>query len=265
MSLNQSSIAKFQGTTNFPALDANTDPIAWKAAMVTELKAFAPMVASHIETGVSEVETLEDPRFEEVVKKGRRLVTNLPGVLATLSLEDQQLPIFHDPPPADQLINWSDSKFFYSIQRSPEFIGDGGKSRFDSILRQYQQMRAAYKKEKSAAYAHLTNRIAQSIQSKIEIPHDQFQAMRTTNDFMLLIQKAEMAVSGGGVRAVGQWLIKLTQINMRSHEQNHISFFRQFNEVKNKLWAATQSLPPGTDFRIILFNVMFTFALSKAL
>ena len=51
--------AKIQGATNFPALDANTDPIAWKAAMVTELKAFAPMVASHIETGHSRILVLK--------------------------------------------------------------------------------------------------------------------------------------------------------------------------------------------------------------
>ena len=88
--------------------------------------------------------------------------------------------------------------------------------------------------------------------------------MRIANDYMTLLNKAEVAVSGGGVRAVGQWLIKLTQISMKSHDQNHTLFFRQFNEVKNKLWTATLSLPAGTDFRVVLFNVMFTFALSKA-
>ena len=243
---------KFQGSYSFPALDINSDPIAWKDTMITELKSLAPMVAREIETGINEIAQLVDPKFEDVIKKGRRAVTNRPEVFVTLTLLEQELPVFHDPPPIDQFINWTDSKFFYSIQRKPEFIGEGGKSRFDSILRLNQQQRTAFKKEQSLAYAHLTNRIAQSIMSKIEIPHNEFLNMKINNDYMTLIQKAEMAVSVGGVRAVGQWLIKLTQINMKSHEQNHISFLRQFNEVKNKLWAATQSLPPGTDFRIII-------------
>ena len=51
---------------------------------------------------------------------------------------------------------------------------------------------------------------------------------------------------------------------MKANDQNYMLFFRQFNEVRNKLWTATLSLPAGTDFRVVLFNVMFTFALSKA-
>ena len=194
MSSNYANPAKYPGVVTHPALDSNSDPVAWKAAMVTELKSFAPMVAQEIETGANELDRICEPMLEIVTKKGRKFITNNAAVYATLSIHDQALPTFHDPPPADQFVNWADSKFFYSIERQQEFIGEGGKSRFDSILRNNQLLRMAFKKEKAAAYAHITNRITNTIQSKIEIPQVEYQAMRTNNDYMTLIGKAEMAV-----------------------------------------------------------------------
>ena len=218
--------AKYPGIVAYPMLDTNSDPIAWRAAMVTELKTFAPLVASDIETGINEIAALIDPTFEDVYKRGRRVATNNPVIFATLTIAEQVLPVFHDPPPAAEFINWSDDRFYYCIRRRTEFIGDGGKCKFDSILRHHQQLRTAFKKEKSSAFAHLTTRIAPTIHSKIEIPHDEFNAMRIANDYMTLLNKAEVAVSGGGVRAVGQWLIKLTQISMKSHDQRMWTLYK---------------------------------------
>ena len=139
--------AKYSGVLAVSMLDANSDPIAWRAAMVTEIKSFAPSVASEIETGINEIDALIDPVFEDISKRGRRAGTNDPAVFNSLSLIDQALPLLHDPPPANLFINWSDSKFFYSIQRREGYIGDSGKSKYDSELRINQQMRTAFKKE----------------------------------------------------------------------------------------------------------------------
>ena len=247
-------------------LTTSTDPTDWRRRNNNILKEIAPTAAQHIETGINEVAALIDPIFETVKKVARKPVTNDPVIFDTLTMEEMVLPVVAvEPPPANLLVTVADVKFYYSILRMPEFMGDGGRSKFDLIVKNNSYRRNKfYKTEMPAAYSFWERRISPEIRSKIEIPWDEYETMRNENDYMLLLTKAELAVTGGGVRAVGQSIIKLTQLNLRSVGGDFVRFCQLYNEAKSKLWIASQALPAGTDFRRVMFDVMFTFALSHS-
>ena len=247
-------------------LMANTDYHDWRKKNSSRLKGLAPTVSAHIDTGINPIDLIVDPVLDTSIKVARKAVTRDAVVFNTLTPEEVNLPLIATGgPPANLLANYEDTKFYYHTKRNAGFEGEGGRSKYDSQIKSNELRRSNYYlKERPLAFAFLESRIDPTIRNKIEIPYNDYILVRNSNDYMALLQKAELCVLGGGVRAVGQHLIRLTQTTMKSCGNNYLLFFKMFNEASARFMTATQAMPAHTDFRLILFNVLHTFQLAQS-
>ena len=250
----------------YPRLEVNGNFAQFMKVLTPAIKMVAPNVAKTLETGKALV--FIKPDLDRTITLGRQQATNHPLVFDTLTPEQQALPVFladGSNIPLELLCTHQDVMFFYSTIRKPEYFGEAGKSKYELLLKTiaYNEEKY-YTKELPAAFSIIVQLLSPGVQSKLEIPRDVWLAKRNDNDVAWLLKKLEEVTLGGGVRAVGQSLLSLTQLHMKMFDHDFVRYSQAFNESREKLTIAFKTMPPNTDFIEILCNVLYTFGLSQS-
>ena len=250
---------------NVPNLDIGGNYVLWLKMLTNVLKEKAPNVASEIQKKQKRVwPTLI---LDDVKCIGRKPITQHEEVKKTLTDTQKMLPVFDletDVSPS-LLCTTSDIKFYYSVIRRSEFLGDVGRSRYDLLVKTLEYNKDRYiNKELPYTWSLIIQLLSFTLLSKVEIPKLEFVLKQNENDVMWLLAKIEQATIGGGTRAVGQSLLQITQLQMKNCDNDFIRFTHAFNEQREKLQVALQTMPANTDFVKLLFDVLYTFGLSQS-
>ena len=244
----------------FYVLKMNTPYEEWKRLNIGILKSHSAQAAGHAQTGIDPNIRFVLPIYESEVAQARD--HSVPDNQFTP--EQRNLPrVRAEQLPANLTRAELRDGIYYLTIVNPEYRGTVGKSKWDADYKAMQiRIDRFNNEEKPRAFAFWEVRISKTVLAQIQIPWADYEVKRNLNDYMWLLERACLTVGGGGLSQVGQLIIRLSKLNMAAAENNHITFFTMFNEIRTKLMAASNGLPAGTDFRSILFNVLHAFMLS---
>ena len=199
-----------------PMLEAGISHTVWKKAVLNLLMTRCPNAFKHVITGVEP--KFAFPEIDVFTKVGRKEVTELAEVLASLTPDERALPVRDWDEPGPQF-DTEDDHYYYRRSRHPDYAGPNGVIRHNFDFQDNGKRRSKYlNEERAMTWSVIERYLGTRVEAQVKIPNAEYDLHQANLDYMWLWNKVKFVHTGEGAHSTYLTIAKLISLKMMNND-----------------------------------------------